>query len=62
MILIVWVMTLAAVLCAVVPKWIKLLDDVPREYEKCHGCTCIWCDAVPGDNECEEWRGKYEQK
>ena len=62
MILILWAMILITVLCTVVPKWINMLDDVPKEYEKCYGCTCIWCDAVPGDNECERWKEKHERK
>ena len=61
MILAAWVLIAAVITCMIVPKWVRLMDDVPEEYDQCHDCTCGWCDAAPGDDECRKWRAENEQ-
>lgn len=41
--------------------WVRILDDdtYSDEANFCRGCTCIWCDAVPRDDECEKWRDEH---
>ena len=45
----------------IVYAWVKLMDEVPKEYEECYGCQSGWCDCYPGDEECRKWRSKIEQ-
>lgn len=39
-----------------VTAWIDAMDEIPPEYNQCHGCLSGWCDCVPGDEECQKWR------
>ncbi len=61
MILAAWALIAAVTTCVIVPKWVRLMDDVPEEYDQCHDCRRGWCDAAPDDDECRKWRAENEQ-
>jgi len=36
------------------------IDDIPQEYDMCEDCKAGWCDAFPGDKDCQEWKKKED--